>query len=52
MGVFLEPMMEEFDRLWRSGEPMYDAFQKEAFKLRAIIFVNINDHHALYALSR
>jgi hypothetical protein len=24
--VFLEPVMEEFERLWRVGEPMYDAF--------------------------
>jgi hypothetical protein len=30
---------------------MYDAFQNEAFTLRAIIFVTINDHPALYALS-
>jgi hypothetical protein len=52
MDVFLELVMEEFERLWRSGEPMYDAFRKEAFTLRAIIFVTINDHPALYALSR
>jgi phage FluMu protein Com len=24
--VFLEPMMQEFERLWKFGEPMYDAF--------------------------
>jgi hypothetical protein len=35
-----------------SGEPMYDAFQKEVFILRVIIFVTINDHPALFALSR
>jgi hypothetical protein len=51
MDVFLEPVMEEFKKLWRSGELMYDAFRNEAFTLRAIIFVTINDHPALYALS-
>jgi hypothetical protein len=43
--------MEEFKKLWRSGELMYDAFRNEAFTLRAIIFVTINDHPTLYALS-
>lgn len=51
MDVFLEPVMEEFEKLWRTGELMYDAFKKETFTLRAIIFVTINDHPALYALS-
>jgi hypothetical protein len=49
--VFLEPVMEEFERLWRVGEPMYDAFRQEDFTLRAIIFVTINDHPALFAMS-
>jgi len=49
--VFLEPVMEEFEKLWRTGELMYDAFQKETFTLRAIIFVTINDHPTLFALS-
>jgi len=31
---------------------MYDAFQKETFTLRAIIFVTINNHPVLFALSR
>jgi hypothetical protein len=51
MDVFLEPVMEEFEKLWRTGELMYDAFQQETFTLRAIIFVTINDHPALFALS-
>jgi hypothetical protein len=49
--VFLEPVMEEFERLWRVGEPMYDAFRQEDLTLRAIIFVTINDHPALFAMS-
>ena len=24
--VFLEPLMQEMERLWRHGEQMYDAF--------------------------
>ena len=42
--VFLEPLMQEMERLWRHGEPMYDAFQKEDFICRAIIFVTTNDY--------
>jgi hypothetical protein len=49
--VFLEPMMQEFEKLWRDGAPMYDAFQQEDFTLRAIIFVTINDHPVLFAMS-
>jgi hypothetical protein len=29
--VFLKPLMQEMERLWRYGEPMYDAFRKEDF---------------------
>jgi hypothetical protein len=50
--MFIEPMMQEFERLWRVGEPMYDAFRQEDFTLRAIIFMTINDHPALFAMSR
>ena len=49
--VFLEPLMQEMERLWRHGEQMYDAFQKEDFICRAIIFVTTNDYPALFALS-
>ena len=49
--VLLEPLMQEMERLWRHGEPMYDAFRKEDFICRAIIFVTTNDYPALFALS-
>jgi hypothetical protein len=49
--MFLEPMMQEFERLWTYGELMYDTFRQGDFTLRAIIFVTINDHPALFALS-
>ena len=49
--VFLEPLMQEMERLWTHGEPMYDAFRKEDFICRAMIFVTTNDYPALFALS-
>jgi hypothetical protein len=49
--VFLEPVMQEFERLWRCRELMYDTFQKQDFICRAIIFVTTNDYPALFALS-
>jgi hypothetical protein len=49
--VFLEPLMQEMERLWRYGEDMYDAYRQETFTLRAIIFVTTNDYPALFALS-
>ena len=42
--VFLKPLMQEMERLWRHGEPMYDAFRKDDFICRAIIFVTTNDY--------
>jgi hypothetical protein len=48
--VFLEPLMQEMERLWRHGEPMYDAFRKEDFICRAMIFVTTNYYPALFAL--
>ena len=49
--VFLEPLMQEMERLWRHGELMYDAFRKEDFICRAIIFVTTNDYPMLFTLS-
>ena len=46
-----EPLMQEMERLWRHGEQMYDAFLKEDFICRAIIFVTTNDYSMLFALS-
>jgi hypothetical protein len=49
--VFLEPLMQEMERLWRHRGPMYDAFKKEDFICRAMIFVTTNDYPTLFALS-
>jgi hypothetical protein len=43
--------MQEMERLRQYGEPIYDAFRKEDFICRAIIFVTTNDYPALFALS-
>jgi hypothetical protein len=49
--VFLEPLMQEMERLWRHGGLMYDAFRKEDFICRAMILVTTNDYPMLFALS-
>jgi hypothetical protein len=49
--MFLEPLMQEIERLWRHREPMYDAFRKD-FICRAMIFITTNDYPVLFALSR
>ena len=43
--------MQEMERLWRHGELMYNAFRKEDFICRAMIFVTTNDYPTLFALS-
>jgi hypothetical protein len=43
--------MQEMERLWRQGEPMYHAFRKEDFICRAIIFITTNDYPVLFVLS-
>jgi hypothetical protein len=50
--VFLEPLMQEMEMLWKVGMPMFDAFRKQDFICRATIFTTTNDYLALFALSR
>ena len=49
--VFLEPLMQEMETLWREGIDIMDGFGRKEFTLRAIIFVTINDYQALFVLS-
>jgi hypothetical protein len=49
--VFLEPLMEEMEKFWKHGVEMWDEYRRETFTLKAIIFVTINDYHALFSLS-
>nr|CAD39322.2 OSJNBb0080H08.14 [Oryza sativa Japonica Group] len=49
--VFLEPLMEDMEELWKEGLRLWDEFKREHFNLRAIIFVTINDLPANFSLS-
>ena len=51
LDIFLEPLMQEMETLWKEGIDIYDSFAWEPFNLRAIIFVTIHDYQALFVLS-
>jgi hypothetical protein len=50
MNVFLDPLMEDMKILWETGVQMLDEYHKDPFTLREIIFVTINNYHALFTL--
>jgi hypothetical protein len=49
--VFLEPLMEDMQKLWVEGVKVMDASLKKEFSLKAIIFVTITDYPGLFSLS-
>ena len=49
--IFLEPLMQEMETLWKEGIDIYDDFARQPFNLRAIIFITIHDYQALFVLS-
>ena len=49
--VFLEPLLEEMEKLWNDGELVWDEFKQECFTLRAMIFVSITDYPGGFSLS-
>jgi hypothetical protein len=49
--VFLEPLMQEMETLWKEGINIFDGCARQHFNLRAIIFVTIHDYQALFVLS-
>ena len=50
--VFLRPLVDELLTLWKEeGVPIWDEYKQETFKLRALLFVTINDWPALANLS-
>ncbi|WVZ70492.1 hypothetical protein U9M48_019154 [Paspalum notatum var. saurae] len=49
--VYLQPLVEEFLLLWTEGVRVWDVHKQEAFDLRALLFVTINDWPALANLS-
>jgi hypothetical protein len=48
---FLEPLMEDMQKLWEHGVNVWDEYRKEHFNLNAIIFYTINDNPARLALT-
>ena len=49
--VFLEPLMQVMETLWKECIDIFDSFVRQHFNLRAIIFVTIHDYQALFVLS-
>jgi hypothetical protein len=48
--VFLEPLMEDMQKLWEHGFNVWNEYKKEHFNLNAIIFCTIIDNPARLAL--
>ncbi|KAK1410808.1 hypothetical protein QVD17_37348 [Tagetes erecta] len=49
--VYLSPLIDDLKTLWESGVDVYDAYMKEHFRLRAMLFCTINDFPAYGNLS-
>ncbi|KAD4177998.1 hypothetical protein E3N88_26589 [Mikania micrantha] len=49
--VYLSPLIDDMKTLWNTGVDVYDAYKKENFKMRAMIFCTISDFPAYANLS-
>ncbi|WCJ37799.1 hypothetical protein M5689_018900 [Euphorbia peplus] len=49
--VYLAPLIEDLKLLWDEGVPVFDAYSRTDFTLRAMIFCSINDFPAYGNLS-
>ena len=49
--IFLEPLMQDMESLWKEGITIFDGFARQSFNLRAIIFFTIHDYQTLFVLS-
>ncbi|XP_023756442.3 uncharacterized protein LOC111904991 [Lactuca sativa] len=49
--VYLAPLIDDMKELWNSGVEVYDAYMKENFQLRAMIYCTISDFPAYGNLS-
>jgi hypothetical protein len=49
--VYLAPLIDDLQKLWRDGVRVWDAYSKEVFTLRAMVFCTINDFPAYGNLS-
>ncbi|MBJ3415111.1 hypothetical protein JGB96_23555, partial [Salmonella enterica subsp. enterica serovar Derby] len=41
--VYLAPLLEDLVTLWNEGVQVWDAYKRENFTLRAMLFCTIND---------
>ena len=46
IGVYLSPLVEDLKKLWDEGVVVFDAFCKEMFEMRAMLFCTINNFPA------
>nr|AAV85751.1 Transposase family tnp2, putative [Oryza sativa Japonica Group]ABA92820.1 transposon protein, putative, CACTA, En/Spm sub-class [Oryza sativa Japonica Group] len=49
--VFLEPVIDDLEILWKEGVETWDAYGQENFTLQVLLFCTINDYPALGNLS-
>jgi hypothetical protein len=49
--TFLEPLMEDMQKLWKHGVNIWDEYKKKHFNLNAIIFYMINDNSTRLTLT-
>jgi len=41
--VYLEPLIDDLNHLWKKGEVTYDAYSKSTFTLKAMLLWTISD---------
>nr|GEW62919.1 hypothetical protein [Tanacetum cinerariifolium] len=51
IGIYLKPLIKDMQDLWSKGVEVYDAYKKETFQMRAMIFCTISDFLAYGNLS-
>jgi len=51
INVYLYPLIKDLTKLWDKGVSIFDGYQNETFKLRAMLFYTINDFSAYKNLS-
>ncbi|GJY09927.1 hypothetical protein Tco_0378112 [Tanacetum coccineum] len=49
--IYLKPLIKDMQDIWSKGVEVYDAYKKETFQMRAIIFCTISDFPAYGNLS-
>nr|XP_043639389.1 uncharacterized protein LOC122610466 [Erigeron canadensis] len=49
--VYLAPLVDDLKKLWSTGVEVFDAYKRESFQLKALLFCTINDFPAYGNLS-